>query len=290
MNAVVGVIVVGSVNLDYTVTVDRHPRPGETVLGGDTVTAPGGKGGNTAVAAARIGAGVALLGAVGTDPAGGLLLDALSAAGVDTALVRRADGPSGAAYITVDPGGENAIVVSPGANAQVNRADVDRARAAIESATVLFAVLEVPLATVRYAVATAAAAGVRVVLNASPVADLPPATLTVLDPLIVNQHEAAVLLGRTDPGPAADLASGLRELGPRSAVVTLGAAGAVVAEAAGTTEIPAPRVAVVDTTGAGDAFSGALCGRLAAGAGLVEAAREAVAYAAQAVQRPGAQG
>lgn len=290
MNAVVGVIVVGSVNLDYTVTVDRHPRPGETVLGGDTVTAPGGKGGNTAVAAARIGAGVALLGAVGTDPAGGLLLDALSAAGVDTALVRRADGPSGAAYITVDPGGENAIVVSPGANAQVNRADVDRARAAIESATVLFAVLEVPLATVRYAVATAAAAGVRVVLNASPVADLPPATLTVLDPLIVNQHEAAVLLGRTDPGPAADLASGLRELGPRSAVVTLGAAGAVVAEAAGTTEIPAPRVAVVDTTGAGDAFSGALCGRLAAGAGLVEAAREAVAHAAQAVQRPGAQG
>lgn len=283
-------IVVGSANVDVTVAVPRHPRPGETVLGGDSVVSPGGKGANTAVAAARAGADVALLGAVGVDAHGELLLGALTEAGVDIGLIRRADAPSGAAYITVDPAGENAIVVAPGANSQVSVADVDRDRPRIEDAGVLFAVLEVPLETVRHAVAVAAAAEVRVVLNASPVADLERATLAALDPLILNQHEAAVLLqesGETHRGP--DLALRLLDLGPRSVVVTLGAEGAVVADSSGVTEVPAPQVDVVDTTGAGDAFAGALCAHLAAGQDLVAAARAAVVQAAEAVTRSGAQ-
>lgn len=280
-------IVVGSANVDVTVAVSRHPRPGETVLGGDSVVSPGGKGANAAVAAARAGADVALLGAVGSDANGDLLLAALSDAGVDVGLLRRTDGPSGAAYITVDEAGENAIVVSPGANAQVSAVDVDQAREQLAAAGVLFAVLEVPLDTVRYAAAAAAEAGVRVVLNASPVAALPPATLQLLDPLIVNQHEAAVLL--SEPPGGADLAQRLLGLGPRSVVVTLGAEGAVVASADGVVQVPAPRVQVVDTTGAGDAFAGVLCCRLAVGDDLIAAAREAVIRAAEAVTHLGAQ-
>lgn len=281
------VLVVGSANLDVVVSVQRHPRPGETVLGGDTRTAPGGKGANTAVAAARLGADVALLGAVGTDAGGDVLLAALTDAGVDTALVRRVDAPSGAAYITVSEQGENAIVVSPGANAHVSARDVEAASEAIRAARVVFAVLEVPMEAVR--VALAAEAGVRFVLNASPVSALEDSTMAAVDPLIVNQHEAAELLGGSD-GSAAELARGLRGLGARSVVVTCGADGAVVADESGVAEVPAPAVEVVDTTGAGDAFAGALCSRLAAGYALVEAAREAVRVAADVVTRRGAQG
>lgn len=288
-------IVVGSANVDVTVAVPRHPRPGETVLGGDSTVSPGGKGANTAVAAARAGADVALLGAVGSDAYGELLLGALAAAGVDTSLVRRIDGPSGAAYITVTPDGENAIVVSPGANAQVRGVDVDREHAAVAGAAVLFAVLEVPLPTVLHAVATAAAAGVRVVLNASPVAALERDTLERLDPLIVNQHEAAALLSASREAASArkrtpdELAAALLELGPRSVVVTLGAAGALVADSTSITHVPAPRVDAVDTTGAGDTFAGVLCAHLVSGSPLVDAARAAVIRAAEAVTRSGAQ-
>lgn len=287
-----GLIVVGSANVDLTVVVPRHPRPGETVLGGDTTVTPGGKGANTAVAAARAGADVTLLGAVGADANGDLLLGVLAGVGVDITWVRRTDGPSGAAYITVSEDGENAIVVSPGANSLVSAADVDRAAPVVSVAAVLFAVLEVPLPTVQHAVAAADRAGVRVVLNASPVTVLPAETLQVLDPLIVNQHEAAALLpdsadaGRT----GAELADALRVLGPKSVVVTLGADGAVVADDSGTTKVPAPRINVVDTTGAGDTFAGVLCAHLAAGSTLRKATREAVIRAAQAVTRPGAQG
>lgn len=288
-------IVVGSANVDVTVAVQRHPRPGETVLGGDTTVSPGGKGANTAVAAARAGADVALLGAVGSDAHGDLLISALAAAGVDTSLVRRVDGPSGAAYITVAADGENAIVVSPGANAQVSGVDVDQAHTEVAGAAVLFAVLEVPLPTVHHAVATAAAAGVRVVLNASPVAALERETLERLDPLIVNQHEAAALLSAGPEAASArkrtpeELATALLELGPRAVVVTLGAEGALVADSTAATHVPAPRVQAVDTTGAGDTFAGVLCAHLTNGAPLVDAARAAVIRAAEAVTRSGAQ-
>lgn len=286
-------VVVGSANVDVVVPVVRRPGPGETVLGGDTITGPGGKGANTAVAAARLGARVAMLGAVGSDAHGDFLLDSLRGSGVDTALVRRVDHPTGAAYITLTPDGENAIVVSPGANAQVSVAHVEEAHHLLTSADVLFTVLEVPFDTVRAAVVRADEAGVRVVLNASPVRSLDADVLTALDPLIVNQYEAAWLLGDAwaDPGKAdpVAMATSLRERGPRSVVVTLGEDGAVVADASGAVRVTAPRVTPVDTTGAGDAFAGSLSRALARGAGLVDAAEFAATVAAISVTRPGAQ-
>ncbi len=274
------VLVVGSANADLVVAVERRPAGGETVLGGDTVLAPGGKGANTAVAAGRLGADVALLGAVGDDPYGRLLLDSLRAAGVDTGLVRTSDRPTGIAYITVTPDGENAILVSPGANSSLEPADVD---AVFDGVEIMVASLEVPLPTVEHAVARAAERGVKVLLNLSPAGELSPETLAKLDVLLVNEHEAAWLTG-----PGGDFRK-LLGLGPRAAVVTLGAAGAVVVEDHGSTEVASPEVEAVDTTGAGDAFAGALAASLADGADLVDAAKRAVRVAAFSVTRAGAQ-
>ncbi|MCE7005118.1 ribokinase [Kibdelosporangium philippinense] len=271
-------IVVGSANADLVVAVERRPGPGETVLGSDTSVLPGGKGANTAVAAAKLGAKVALLGAVGRDGYGELLLESLRAAGVDTSLVRRSDRPTGAAYIFVTPDGENSILVSPGANSALAEQDVELA-----DARVLVASLEVPLATVEHAVELAVKRGIRPVVNISPMAKLSTETLAALDPVVVNEHEAAQLLGDNK-----DL-SGLLDLGPRSAVVTLGARGALVIEADGTHQVESPKVEAVDTTGAGDAFTGALAAELAKRADLVTAAQLAVKVAAISVTRNGAQ-
>jgi ribokinase len=279
----VRIVVIGAANVDVVVQVDRGPGPGETVLGSDTVLASGGKGANAAVAAALLDARVALLGAVGSDQNGDLLRAGMNRAGVLLDLVRTVDRPSGAAYITVTPDGENTIVVSPGANFAVDVAQVEGAADVIANASVLLASLEVPLEAIERAVQLAADAGVRPVLNLSPVAQLSPATLAVLDPLVVNEHEAQWLLGG-EHAPEK-----LLELGPRSAVVTLGGKGALVVEAGGTTTVPVPSVRAVDTTGAGDAFVGALVTRLAAGDGLVDAARYAVRVAAVSVTRPGTQ-
>ncbi|MGQ0839506.1 ribokinase [Actinokineospora sp.] len=270
------VVVVGSANADLVVALPRRPLGGETVLGSDVRVLPGGKGANTAVAAGRLGAAVSFVGAVGRDGYGDLLLDALRAAGVDTGRVRRVDRPTGIAYITVTPDGENSIVVSPGANQALTCADV-----VLGTARVLVASLEVPVPVVEHAVALAAAAGVRPVVNLSPVADLSVATLAVLDPLVVNEHEAAAL-GANDH-------RALLDLGPRTAVVTLGARGAAVVTPGGVERIDTPRVDPVDTTGAGDAFTGALAAGLAAGDDLLTAARRAVRVAAISVTRPGAQ-
>lgn len=277
------VLVVGSANADLVVAVARRPAAGETVLGTDFRVLPGGKGANTAVAAARLGARTALLGCVGTDGNGELLLDALRAAGVDTALVHRVAGPTGIAQITLTPDGENTIVVAPGANGALTPAHV--AELDLTGVAVLAASVEVPAETVIAAVAAARAAGVRPVLNLSPVhrtlvADA--ATLAALDPLVVNEHEAAELTGGTDPGR-------LLELGPRTAVVTLGSRGVVVAAGRTVRSLPAPRVTAVDTTGAGDAFTGALAAALADGADLTDAAAYAVRVAAHSVTRKGAQ-
>ncbi|MFL6143888.1 MAG: ribokinase [Labedaea sp.] len=272
------IVVLGSANADLVVAVARRPEAGETVLGSDTTVLPGGKGANTAVAAARLGGRVAFLGAVGPDPNGGLLLDSMRAAGVDVSRVRRAKRGTGVAYITVTPDGENAIVVSPGANAELTGDDV-----VLGPARVLVASLEVPVSVVEYAIALAAADGVRTVLNLSPATRVAPATLSIVDTLVVNEHEAAWLLdGPADPGR-------LLGLGPRSVVLTLGARGAVVAERDATVEIAAPKVNAVDTTGAGDAFTGALAVGLAAGSDLRAAVELAVRVAAVSVTRRGAQ-
>lgn len=283
----IDVVVVGSANADLVVEVQRRPGPGETVLGSDTRVLPGGKGANTAVAAGRLGARVALLGAVGADSYGELLLDSLTSAGVDTGMMLRGSRPTGLAYITVTPGGENAIVVSPGANAELSVADVDRA--ALGSVRVLAASLEVPIPVVAHAMITAAAVGARPVLNLSPVADVPRTMLAIVDTLVVNEHEAAWLSGDADAQPDPRR---LLVLGPRAAVITLGARGALLATATKPSivhEVPAPQVDPVDTTGAGDAFTGALAASLATGAELLDAVHTAVKVAAISVTRPGAQ-
>jgi ribokinase len=266
------VVVLGSANADLVVEVDRRPAAGETVLGSDTAVLPGGKGANTAVAAARLGADVAFLGAVGDDPYGDLLVDSLRSAGVDTSLVRRSGRPTGIAYITVTPDGENSIVVSPGANSALTRDDVTL------DAGVLVASLEVPVAVVAHAIEVAAAKGIRSVVNLSPVARL---DLSTVDTLLVNEHEASWLVGEPEPRR-------LLDLGPRAAVITLGAKGCAIAVGDQLHDIPAPQVNTVDTTGAGDAFTGALAVGIARGDDLVTAAKRAVRVAAISVTRRGA--
>ncbi|KAB2372446.1 ribokinase [Actinomadura montaniterrae] len=281
------VVVVGSVNADLVVGVDRRPAPGETVLGSDLATHPGGKGANQAVAAARLGGRVGIVGRIGDDGHGALLRGALAGAGVDLAHLAVTPGPTGVALITVGPDGDNSIIVSPGANARLTPDDVAAARDMIAAAAVVTFQLEVPMPAIEAAARAAASAGARVVLNLSPTAPVPAEVLALCDPLVVNEHEAAWLLG--GPGEPERMARALLRSGPRSAVITLGADGVVVADAEATATIPSPKVEAVDTTGAGDAFTAALCLRLARGDALPDAARYATRVGAAAVRKPGAQ-
>ncbi|AIR98501.1 ribokinase [Streptomyces glaucescens] len=282
-------LVVGSANADLVIGVERRPGPGETVLGSDLAVHPGGKGGNQAVAAARLGARTALLARVGDDAHGRLLLDAQRAAGVDTAGVLVGGAPTGVALITVDPSGDNSIVVSPGANGRLTPGDIRAAAGLFRASRVVSAQLEIPLETV-VEVVRGLSPGSRFVLNPSPPRPLPAEVLAACDPLIVNEHEAKVLLGEGRAGVAPeDWARSLLAEGPRSVVVTLGAAGALVASPAGVARVPSVRVAAVDTTGAGDAFAAALAWRLGAGEPLAEAAAYAARVGAVAVTRAGAQ-
>jgi len=287
-----GVLVVGSINADLVVRVPRHARPGETVLGGDMVVHPGGKGANQAVAAARLGGTVAMAGRVGSDGYGAMLVDTLRREGVDVNAVRVVAGSSGIALITVDDEGENAITVAPGANARLGVPEVAALAPAIAAATVVSLQLEIPLPAVWAVIAAAEAAATRVVLNLSPIPPdpLPPgAALRVCDPLVLNEHEAGVATGATDPRAALDALRSARSR-PRSIVLTLGGGGALIAQGdADPVAVRAPRVDAVDTTGAGDAFTGALAWRLAEGDDLAEATRWAVRAGAAAVRRPGAQ-
>ncbi|MBC3992068.1 ribokinase [Streptomyces sp. AC563] len=284
-------VVVGSANADLVIGVRRRPAAGETVLGSDLATYPGGKGGNQAVAAARLGARTALLARVGDDAHGRLLLDTQRAAGVDTRPVRVGGAPTGVALITVDPSGDNSIVVSPGANARLTPADIEAAAPLLAAARVVSLQLEIPLETVAAAV-RAVGPDTRVVLNPSPPAPLPPDVLAACDPLVVNEHEARSLLD-SDPAGAGDhpaaWAAALLGRGSRSVVITLGPAGALAVDRRGQTRVPGVPVEAVDTTGAGDAFTGALAWRLGTGDDLATAVRYAVRVGAAAVTRPGAQ-
>ena len=300
------IVVVGSANLDLVVDVETIPVAGETVLGGDLRRVPGGKGANQAVAAARLGRRVAMVGRVGDDDAGSVLRSAMDSAGVDTTwLLTTEDTPSGTALIAVGADGDNAIVVSPGANgrlsaadvegaaALIEAADVESAAALIEAARVVLLQLEVPLEAVSAAVRCARGT---VVLNPAPApAAMPPAELLDgVDVIVPNQTELATLaghaglaaIGDVDPDTAVALARGLPVA---AAVVTLGAAGAMVVTGADSTHVRAPAVAPVDTTAAGDAFCGALADALGGGADLVDAARWAVRVGAAATLRHGAQ-
>jgi ribokinase len=287
------VFVVGSINQDFVLKVERRPKPGETVTDAVLSTHNGGKGANQAAAAALLGASVALLGRVGDDGFGDPLVRALEEKGVDTALVGPAPGSStGTAFITVTEDGENAITVAPGANRRLTPEDVDAARGEIGAAAVLVVQMEVPRECVARAVEVAGGVGTRAILNLAPPFEVPRTVLENLDPLVVNEHEAAFLLGDSVEGVEAALAaaSNLLALGPKSAVVTVGADGAVFAEEGDAGHVPAPETEVVDTTGAGDAFVGALAVRLARGDSLRQAVGYAVRAGAAAVTREGAQG
>jgi ribokinase len=280
------VVVVGSLNHDITVAAERRPAAGETVLGRSVAWASGGKGANQAVAAARGGARVAMVGCVGADAAGEALLGGLRAAGVDTGWVRVVEAEaSGTALIVVDDRGENAIVVVPGANARLAGGDVEAALGdAAEGGPVVLAQLEVP----EEAVGAAARLAGRLVLNASPARSLAAQVLAAADPLIVNAGEAAALTG-ADEDDVDALATAALALGVRSVVITQGAQGATWATHEGRIAHPAPDVRVVDTTGAGDVFAGTLAAQLARDAEPGAALAAAVDAGAAAVQWRGAQ-
>jgi ribokinase len=290
---VVDVFVTGSINQDFVLSVERRPAPGETVTDARLATHNGGKGANQAAAAALLGASVAFLGRVGDDGFGGPLVRSLADKGVDTGVVREApDSSTGAAFITVTPDGENAITVAPGANRRLTAEDVDEASESIGDAKVLVAQMEIPPEVVLRAVEVAAASGTRVLVNLAPPFEVPRALLEKLDPLVINEHEAAFLLGERVDGVdgALDAAPRLLALGPGSVVVTLGEDGAVFSDGESAQHLTAPKVEVVDTTGAGDAFVGALAARLAADVPLRDAVAYAVRAGAAAVTEAGAQG
>ena len=285
------VTVLGSLNMDISVTVPRLPGPGATVLGAAAQFTPGGKGANQAVAAARLGADVRMVGCVGDDDFGRQLLAALRAEGIDADAVRAVpSAPSGLAMIAVDEAGENLIVVAPGANHQVGPADV--AKAATSNGGILVLSAEIPALAIAQALAQADG---RKILNLAPApdnaAELVAAAGQRLDWLVVNESEAAAVLGHPVSGlaDARKAATELTAKGPRHAVVTAGAHGAVLAAPDGTHTIDGFPVHPVDTVGAGDTFVGALAVALAAGVPPPEAIRAAAAAGATAVTRPGAQ-
>lgn len=284
-----GITVVGSINADLTVNVERHPAPGETLLGtGGGITA-GGKGANQAVAAAKLGAEVTMVGAVGPDANAAHATALLREAGVDLHHVEEVADVTGLAVITVDADGENTIIVVPGANAAVTAEFVQRHRDAIEGAELVLLQGEIPADGFTRAVALA---GGRVVVNLAPVVEVAREALLRADPLMANEHEAGLILaqlGLPATGTPEELATRLVGAGFASVVLTLGAQGALVADGSGVVPVASPRVRAVDTVGAGDAFAGACCHMLVQGETLVDAARFAARVGAFAVTRPGAQ-
>ncbi|GAA4188703.1 ribokinase [Gryllotalpicola kribbensis] len=285
------IVMVGALNADLAIRVERLPAPGETVAGRDVQVLPGGKASNQAVAAARLCGRVRLVGAVGDDENGRMLREHAAAAGVDVAHVAVLPGvATGQAIIPVDDAGENAIILVPGANGAIAPDDIP-VEAYLDAAIVCLS-LEVPMPVVQRAAARAAAAGARVVLNPSPYRSLPASLLDATDVLIVNELEAGQLLGTPidlDADGIAALRAAVAPRGISQLVVTRGAQGALAVDGGAVAEIAATRVEAVDTTGAGDAFTGALAVGLAAGRSLPDAAAEASLVAAFSTTRRGAQ-
>jgi len=276
------IVVLGSANVDQTLSVASLPGPGETILATGAIQSMGGKGLNQATACARAGADTTFLGAVGKDGFGDQVMGWLDSEGIDASLVRREHGPTGAAYVVVDDDGENLIVVAPGVNATLTSltpAEQERVR----SAWMLVLQCEVPVAVLQ----EAAELGPRVILNAAPAARLPGDLLDHVDVLVVNEHEARALAGDDAPDLAQALTASVRDV-----VITLGAEGVLWAGESGRGHCPAPQVDVVDTTGAGDAFVGylaaSLTASLTAGHSWPDAIARAVRAGSLTVTRPGA--
>jgi len=281
---------VGSINQDMVARVPHLPGAGQTVLAHELVIVPGGKGLNQAVAAARLGASTAFVGLVGDDGAGARLLTVLDDEGIDTRAVEKVNALTGRALIAVAEDGENHIVVVPGANWVVTPDYVESHRRVIQSARVVLTQLENPLDAVERALRLARGNDARTMLNATPPVALGAELLSLIDILVVNEHEAAAMatVAVSTPAEAAEAGHALRARGCGVVIVTLGAEGAVLVSADGVIHQRAIPVEVVDTTAAGDAFAGGFAARLAEGAGLPDALEWAVAAGSLAVTALGA--
>ena len=281
------IVVVGSINMDLVVRAPRHPEPGETILGSSFQTFPGGKGANQAVAAARLGGHVRMIGRVGTDSFGDSLLATLQKDQVDTSFVRRCtDTASGVALITVNEQGQNTIVVVPGANWKLSPQDIRDSREAFVGASVVLLQLEIPIETVKAAAEMAREEGAGVILNPAPAQQLSRNLLSKVDFLIPNESELGLLTGLHAVSFASD---SLRSIGARRLVVTLGSQGVLVIDEDGHYQLDAHTVPVVDTTAAGDAFVGAFAVALTEHRSTREAASWGNAAGALAVTSAGAQ-
>ncbi|MCF5702078.1 MULTISPECIES: ribokinase [Pseudomonas] len=286
------VVVIGSLNMDLVTRAPRLPRGGETLIGHSFTTVSGGKGANQAVAAARLGAQVAMVGCVGNDDYGVQLRDALLAEEVDCQAVSAVEDSSGVALIVVDDNSQNAIVIVAGANGAMTPAVIDRFDAVLQAADVVICQLEIPDATVGHALKRARALGKTVILNPAPASrPLPADWFAAIDYLIPNESEAAALSGLPVDSlqTAENAASHLIALGAGKVIITLGAEGSLFASGKGFEHFPAPKVKAVDTTAAGDTFVGGFAAALAGGKSEAEAIRYGQIAAALSVTRAGAQ-
>jgi ribokinase len=286
------ITVVGSANMDLTFRAATLPRPGETVFGKSFVRGFGGKGANQAVAAARQGAAVSFVGKVGTDEFGRAIREQLTREGIDvTYLGDDPERPTGTAAILVDDAGENAIVGVPGANLGLTPDDVRAAGALLQSSAIVLAPCETMIETLTAAFQIAHRAGATCILNPAPARALPAELLAVVDVIVPNELELRALTGHSTEtlGDVAAAANQLRARGPRIVVVTLGPRGALVVDAHTQTHFSGLIVTAVDTSGAGDAFCGALAAHLADSLSIIEAANAANRVAALSVTRPGTQ-
>ncbi|MGK5075691.1 ribokinase [Janthinobacterium sp. ZB1P44] len=291
------IVVIGSINMDLVLRVPRMPLPGETLTGGAFRTIPGGKGANQAVACARLSgkvAGaqqVAMVGCVGDDAFGATLRAALVGDGIIDSHITTLPGvASGIASILVDDNGQNSIVIAGGANDLLSPAHIDAAKELIEQADIVVLQLETPMATVVHAIKLARSLGKTVVLNPAPAASLPAGVLELVDYLIPNEIEAAMLAGVSPEGADAKaLAAALQKLGSDNVIITLGSKGVHAALYGGDYTFPAEAVQAVDTTAAGDTFIGGFVAGLASGMDEAEAIQQGQRAAAWSVTKPGAQ-
>lgn len=290
-NKVPKVVVVGSFMMDLMSKSPRLPGPGQTVMGGPFYMGPGGKGANQAIAAAKLGADVDIVVSIGNDYFGDLAFDSLVKAGVGVEFIKRVDNAStGTALVVVDESSaENMIVIAPGSNDHLGTDDVEMARSTIAAANCVIMQLEIPLGTVEYAAKLAHESGVRVVLDPAPGRSLSKQLLSYVDILTPNESEASIISGIevTDVCSAERAAKVLCSRGPNTVIVTLGSDGLLAVSQDGTFHIPAFEVEAVDTTGAGDAFNGALAVALAEGRSVYEGCQVAAASAALSVTRVG---
>ena len=286
------IVVVGSLNMDLVMRLPRLPAGGETLTGSHFATLPGGKGANQAVACARLGGKVRMIGQVGNDDFGKTLVDGLLADGVEVGGVLRSSAAgTGVAIILVEDVGQNRIVLAPGANGAFSEADIDRFAPDIADAAMLVVQLEVPFSTVSRAVDIAHSAGVPVLLNPAPAMSLPANLWPKVDILVPNESEASLLAGCVvnDVNSASSAAEILRRRGARRVLITLGEHGVVIVDDQGARHLPAEKVRAVDTTAAGDTFIGGLVVGLCEGLSLDDAAAFGQRASALSVTRHGAQ-